>query len=891
MRVADIKLLWGRSAGRCALCRRELTTELPRSGRVLFGEHAHIIPDSPRGPRGDGGCPGEAAYPNMILLCPTDHTLADKAPEDYSADELREKKQAHEEWVREALTPVRSPPVVWDVDYPRNAHLAGRAADLAALARRLADAPIQVLHGTPGVGKSQIAAHFAHANAADYRVVFWLDAHEEPILVGGFRNLARDLGLPEADDTDVRVLRRAVQAWLGENDGWLLLFDRARESSQLEGWLPDRPRGHVVVTSTSPVWRRLGTPHRLDPLDVAAGAQYLLVRTDSRERTEAERLAKTLGGLPLALEQAATYVETTGSTLARYAALFADASADLLAAGPAPSDYGLTVAATVGIASDGLPASALLLAHALAELDARWLPRPAVERIADALGEGAPRGLIEIDLALGALAGRALITLEQDRVLMHGLVQDVLRHQIQESDRPRILSATQKGLRDALVGDAQLVSSFGVYRDLLPHVLAVTGRAFDAGAVEPDTMHLLDRVATHLQQQGRYDEAATQFERAIEAADRFGTRDLDRLMVRMNQAACVDFIDTGKANELYSELLVEVGPEPSGDEALDTFRADLLQNLALNRWNVGQVARARELIGAALGIYERVVAERDRPNSKNVIDATNNDGLFAWGSGDYAHALEAWTESLRLIEASDAKDPAMRARALANLGVLFENLERAEDSERHHRMALDLRREHLPSDHPEVILSLGNLGGALRLRGRLEERKEHFDAALRLHEEAEQLALDRYGEDHLDVAFAVNNQALDLWQGGDASAAIGPARRALAIRERLLGEGHQARIQSRVNLGRILLDADDVDRAEDAFRAALDEWRRSDLPAHHVQVALAHDGLGRVALARGDRNEACREFRAAYEAFLALGGPDDPSTQRAAQRVEETCDD
>ena len=53
----------------------------------------------------------------------------------------------------------------------------------------------------------------------------------------------------------------------------------------------------------------------LDP-DVAAG--FLVSRTGDPDRQAAADLAGELGGLPLALEQAAAYMQATGDTLAGY---------------------------------------------------------------------------------------------------------------------------------------------------------------------------------------------------------------------------------------------------------------------------------------------------------------------------------------------------------------------------------------------------------------------------------------------------------------------------------------------------------------------------------------------------------------------------------------------
>ena len=76
-------------------------------------------------------------------------------------------------------------PAVWRVP-PRNPRFTGRDGMLAELRRRLrAEEPtlvVQALYGLGGVGKTQLAIEYAHRFAADYDLVWWIDA-EQPIFI------------------------------------------------------------------------------------------------------------------------------------------------------------------------------------------------------------------------------------------------------------------------------------------------------------------------------------------------------------------------------------------------------------------------------------------------------------------------------------------------------------------------------------------------------------------------------------------------------------------------------------------------------------------------------------------------------------------------------------
>ena len=108
------KLLWGHAGNRCAMasCRRQLAHQSDSSGAaILVGEEAHIVAKSHDGPRGDSPLSPEQRdeYSNLILLCPSDHALIDKAPQDFSVASLLSIKAEHEAWVRSTLGTVSNP--------------------------------------------------------------------------------------------------------------------------------------------------------------------------------------------------------------------------------------------------------------------------------------------------------------------------------------------------------------------------------------------------------------------------------------------------------------------------------------------------------------------------------------------------------------------------------------------------------------------------------------------------------------------------------------------------------------------------------------------------------------------------------------------------------------
>lgn len=101
------RLLWARSAGRCAVCNRDLTRSTLSGVEFTLGEAAHVVgqqatPGSPRGLLADLTEDERNRAENLVLLCEQDHAEVD-APEALDVvtiDRLLTVKRRHEDHVR-----------------------------------------------------------------------------------------------------------------------------------------------------------------------------------------------------------------------------------------------------------------------------------------------------------------------------------------------------------------------------------------------------------------------------------------------------------------------------------------------------------------------------------------------------------------------------------------------------------------------------------------------------------------------------------------------------------------------------------------------------------------------------------------------------------------------
>ncbi len=103
----DQKILWAKAAGRCSICKVELTLDTS-SNSVTLGEMCHIVGEknNEQSPRGISKLNSEErnSYSNLILLCAHHHREIDKNYEKYTIEFLHSIKGKHEIWVTESLS-------------------------------------------------------------------------------------------------------------------------------------------------------------------------------------------------------------------------------------------------------------------------------------------------------------------------------------------------------------------------------------------------------------------------------------------------------------------------------------------------------------------------------------------------------------------------------------------------------------------------------------------------------------------------------------------------------------------------------------------------------------------------------------------------------------------
>jgi hypothetical protein len=505
-----------------------------------------------------------------------------------------------------------SMPRVWNIP-ARNPGFTGRDDLLKAMRERLLAgdrAVVQALHGMGGVGKTQLAAEYAHRFADSYDLAWWVHSEQSVLIEDQFAALGVALGCLQPG-ARTEVVQAIVLAELREGDRWLLIFDNAENLADVTPWLPGR-NGHVLITSRERGWAEVAAPVEVDVLPRAESVAILQARAPELAGDDAVGLAAELGDLPLAIAQAAGFMAETGMPASQYLGLLRTRADELLMQGT-PGSYPRSLAAVTGLAADRLAAEDPAAAE-LASLCAFLAPEPIPEELftgaaAFLPGELAARAADPLAWrrTLAQLGRQSLARVDYRGVMMHRLTQAILRDRLTPGQAAATRERTEALLAASSPGDAADPAKWPRWARLMPHVLAA-----DLSATGHDGLRRLAcAVCWYLLLRG--DARSAHYlagDLYQQWRDRLGVDDESTLSIALYLAWA--FRDIGcyaEARDLDQDSLIRKR-RLRGDDHPDTLGS--ATHVAVDLRLLGEVQAARELDQDTLDRHHRVLGEDHR---------------------------------------------------------------------------------------------------------------------------------------------------------------------------------------------------------------------------------------------------------------------------------------
>lgn len=506
---------------------------------------------------------------------------------------------------------------------------------------------LRVLTGIGGIGKTSLARAYGGRNHHRYDLIWWIRSETPELAVEDFRELLVALGVPE-----VQRLERPVQpahVLLANRQGrWLLVFDNVPRQASLRGLVPPEGTGDVIVTSRTQSWTDPRVVVPVPPLSAEDGAALLRDTSRDDDPSAARTLVEELGGLPLALHQAGSYVAENPIGLAEYLRLYREHRARLNQLGTAP-DYDLRVGTTWEVSFQMIPENAQTVLNVLAWLGPERVPLDLLRHTRGVDEIPAPltdqvnavfANELEFLEAVSALSGYGLITVTGRDATVHRLISAVTRDSTEPSDSSADWAdATAALLLAAIPAPPANADKIATWLRLRPHVehhLRITP--------VPEsvlTLRLRHWSAQWTGEVGRPQEALAILESLVRDETRFlGETHPDTLRSRHSQAQWTgESGDFTKAVALFDEL-AERWHATAGPDHPESLRA--MHSSAYWVGEAGDPADARRRLSEVLDRRDRTLGA-EHPDTLR----TKHSLAYRTGqSGDYETACAMLEELL-----------------------------------------------------------------------------------------------------------------------------------------------------------------------------------------------------------------------------------------------------
>ncbi len=581
----------------------------------------------------------------------------------------------------------------------RNSNFTGRVQVLDDLRKSLTQChntalTQQALFGLGGIGKSQLALEYAYQYCASYNLIWWVRAESSATLFTDYVTLAAELQLPERQESEQEKTINAVRKWLDQNSGWLLILDNAKDAKSIQHYLPEIAGGHVLITSRNQNWGAFGESLPVNVWHSSESIVFLQKRTSQPDQATARELANALGNLPLALEQAASFITERKKSYFEYLELFKSRRKALWDREQPPQGYPDTVATTWSLAFDEIQqtrfAKELLFLCSIVASDdiSKSFLKKALQYYCES-DNVADVDWFHFDDAIVALAAYSLITPDIEKVSIHRLVQTVVKDRMNPVELLHSQNAMLKALSEQFPEKAyRNPSCWPECARLLPHaqvVLDNISRDFDGNCQA--LSRLLNNIGEYHTGRGIFSEAEPLFRRSL-----------------------------------------EIRETHLGLEHLDV--AESQNNLALLLQKKGKYAEAEPLYRQSLEIREKQLGA-EHPD---VATSLGNLASLLQAKGKYAEAEPLYLRSLEIVEKQLGSEHPDVATSLGNLASLLQEKGKYAEAEPLYRRSLEIRENQLGLEHPDVATSLGNLASLLAQRKKYQEAQLYYRRALGVYE-------------------------------------------------------------------------------------------------------------------------------------------------------------
>ena len=610
------------------------------------------------------------------------------------------------------------------------------------------------------MGKTQLAVEYCYQYGGNYKTAVWfITADSATSIYNGFLEFALELKIQLPEEFKVEDLQCAIRKWFVDNGEWLFIFDNLESYDDIEPYLPNVLNGHFIITTRN-TNIDIGVKYTLDVFLENDAIEFLTKRICGHGEikeygyqdftSKAPVLARRLGFLPLALEQAGAYIFIVKCSISEYLDLMDEFGLEIFCDDEPysqPLFYKNVISTTWNISIKNIAhESAKQLFYLCAYMASDNIPVDFFVKlrnklpvpICDALANRISKNRIVTELRNYSLtSGNA------EYICMHRLVQEVVRTDLGNDTRWR--DFCYAGIKDYLPDQFENRQQRIKFLEISDHCENILNY-IKMAKYDEDYAGTVFSLGYGYYVNGNY-------KKALE-------RHLEALKIR-RQVSGYNLKEVANSENHVGLALFYLG---NYSEALKHYRCaiDLLKKIENCQVELSEIYNNLALVYRrdakytdAINTYFQCLAiQKDLYTDENnsIAETYNNIAVAYYWNNEYEHALNWHFKAKRIRERLLPNEHYDLAETYNNIGVVYFKLSAYSKAFEYFKKAETIRIKVLGEEHPETTMTYDNIASYYAVVGKYDDAITYFKKTLKIR-------LDRLGENHVDTAATYNNMA------------------------------------------------------------------------------------------------------------------------------------
>lgn len=618
----------------------------------------------------------------------------------------------------------------------------------------------QTISGLGGVGKTQLAIEYCYQYGGNYKDAIWFITADSPMTIyNSFLEFALELKIQLPNEFGVEGLQCVIRKWLIEHEKWLLVFDNLDNYCDIEPYLPNVLNGHFIITTRN-IHIDIGFKFSLSVFRELEAIDFLTKRICGQGAIneyeyqdfafKAPLLAKRLGFLPLALEQAGAYISIVKCSISEYLDLLNEFGLEVLSDGEPyskPLFYQKVISTTWNIsinnitnkgakqlfylcaymASDNIPVDFFVKLR-------NKLPRPIRDDLKNRLSK---------NRLVTELRNYSLTSGNAEYICMHQLVQEVVRTDLGNNTKWR--DFCYLGIKEYLPDQFENRQQRIKFLEISEHCESILNYVKREKNDEDYAMTVFS-LGYGYYVSGSYKKALERYFESLNIRRNISGNNSKEVANLENYIGLAFFYlgNYSDASKHYSQAIDIFNKIGNCREGL----LEVYNNLAL-------VYRRNAKYTQAINTYLRCLDIKKHlyeNESNSIAETYNNIAVAYYWNKEYELALDWHFKAKRIREQLLPSEHPDLAETYNNIGVVYFELSNYSEAFEYLKKAEKIRTEVLGEEHPETTMTYDNIASYYAVVGKYDDAITYFKKTLKIR-------LDRLGKNHVDTAATYNNLA------------------------------------------------------------------------------------------------------------------------------------